>query len=244
MVGGDGLDALALARTVLGQVGGQDPAAAPPTPVPPGSERYELLSLVGEGGMGRVVSARDRQFDRLVAVKELSGAGFSNEALRRFSTEAVVTGNLEHPGIAPVFERGVRDGTPYYVMRLVRGRTLMQAIASTSSLDERLALLPAVVRVAHTLGFAHERGVVHRDVKPENVILGTHGETLLLDWGIAKVRGLTSSDPTDGPTSVGTQTQMGTVMGTPMYMAPEQARGDTDAIDERTDVFALGAMLY
>ena len=167
------------------------------------------------------------------------------QAKQRFLTEALITGNLAHPGIPAVYERGDRaDGVSYYAMQLVSGRTLAAALETATSLKERLRLVPAVVKVAETVAYAHDRGVVHRDLKPENVLLGRHGEVFLLDWGIAKVRGLTASDGTGEPVSDGAKTQVGAIMGSPMYMAPEQARGDTDAIDERTDVFALGTMLY
>ncbi len=142
-----------------------------------GYERYEQRALLGQGGMGRVTESIDRQFGRVVAVKEMLGdAGSMAE---RFLVESVVTANLEHPGIPAVYERGVTDGgRPFYAMRYVRGRTLADAIASAADLDSRLALLPAVVQTAQTLAYAHEHGVVHRDIKPENVFLGGHGETI------------------------------------------------------------------
>jgi hypothetical protein len=233
---------LALAGTVAAD-GDTSATPAPATPEVPG-ERFHLGREIGRGGMGRVLEATDRQFRRTVAVKEMLSVG-DPHAKRRFLTEALVTGNLEHPGIPAVYERGDRaDGSSYYAMRLVSGRTLEEALDEARSLDERVRLLPAVVKVAETVAYAHDRGVVHRDLKPQNVLLGRHGEVFLLDWGIAKVRGLTSTDPTGGDVSDGVNTQVGSVMGSPMYMAPEQARGDTDAIDERTDVFALGTMLY
>jgi hypothetical protein len=208
-------------------------------------ERFEVGREIGRGGMGRVLEATDRQFRRTVAVKEMLAVGDAH-ARRRFLTEALVTGNLEHPGIPAVYERGDRaDGSSYYAMQRVSGRTLDDALEEARSLEERLHLLPAVVKVAETVAYAHDRGVVHRDLKPQNVLVGRHGEVFLLDWGIAKVRGLTSTDAATGAVVTdGMKTQVGSVMGSPMYMAPEQARGDTEAIDERTDVFALGTMLY
>jgi len=209
--------------------------------------RFDLGREIGRGGMGRVLEANDRQFRRTVAIKEmLQGGGL--QAKKRFLTEALVTGNLEHPGIPAVYERGDRaDGSSYYAMQLVSGRTLAAALDEARTLEERVRLVPAIVKVAETVAYAHDRGVVHRDLKPENVLLGRHGQVFLLDWGIAKVRGLTASaanNETDGALTDGAKTQVGSVMGSPMYMAPEQARGDTEAIDERTDVFALGTMLY
>jgi serine/threonine protein kinase len=221
--------------------------------------RYRVTRTIGEGGMGRVVEAIDERFGRRVAIKELLPDGRTEEWEARFRLEAVVTANLEHPGVPGVHDRGWRvDGTPFYVMRLVQGRTLIDAIGSATTMRERLALLPAVVSAAQTLAFAHEHGVIHRDVKPQNIILGKHGQTILLDWGIAKVRGVddvsverplpgisgasASKDMKDIHDS--TKTRAGAVFGTPGYMAPEQARGSIDEIDERTDVFALGALLY
>lgn len=211
-----------------------------------GSVRYERGRELGRGGMGRVVEAVDRQFSRVVALKELLGNGDR----ARFATEALVTGNLEHPGIPSVYERGVDErGLPFYAMRKVRGRTLAALLADARSLEDRLGLLPALLKTAQTLGYAHEHGVIHRDVKPENVIVGTYGDVVLLDWGIARVRGIASSDSAGGERGVTAPQQagatvFGSIMGTPAYMSPEQASGDTDAIDERTDVFALGALLY
>ena len=135
-------------------------------------------------------------------------------------------------------------------MRLIRGRTLGEAIDEAEDLPARLKLLPVVVRVAQTLAYAHDNGVVHRDVKPANIVVGRHGETVLLDWGIAKVKGIAASDALaredadDAPLEPTAATRHGTVLGTPAYMAPEQAAGDVAAINERTDVFALGALLY
>ena len=222
--------------------------AATPTPgstaVPQGDARYEVISVLGEGGMGRVVEAIDKQFSRVVAIKELRGAGGDSA---RLQTEAVVTGNLEHPGVPAVYERGVRaDGAPFYVMRRVRGRALEDVLAEAKDLPGRLAQLPALTRAAQTLGFAHEKGVVHRDVKPQNIMVGGHGEVFVVDWGLARAGSLSSSvSSSDGTESAAPQkTMAGAVMGTPAYMAPEQARGDGAMVDARTDVFALGAVLY
>jgi hypothetical protein len=243
--------ATAMAETLLGAMPARSTGPAVETPAVAGSARFTTSRLLGEGGMGRVVEALDRQFSRAVAIKQLRTDRSSDAARERFALEALVTGNLEHPGVPPVYERGtMADGAPYYAMRLVRGRTLESAITEAKGLTERLRLIPVVARIAQTLAFAHERGVVHRDLKPENVILGKHGEAIVLDWGIAKVRGMPTTGGGDasgeggGSLSASTETGYGSVMGTPSYMAPEQARGEIDRIDERTDVFALGALLY
>ncbi len=219
------------------------PSAPDDVPTPVGGERYEATGELGRGGMGRVLEARDRQFGRAVAIKELDP---DTGDPARFRLEAFVTANLQHPGVPSVYEWGVRPGPrPFYAMQLVRGESLAAALAARAGLPERLELLPAVIQVAHTLAYAHERGVVHRDVKPANVMLGDHGEVALVDWGIAKVVGLDDaglSDALEAPD--GERTQAGSIVGTPSYMAPEQARGAIDEIDARTDVFGVGAILY
>jgi hypothetical protein len=200
--------------------------------------------------MGRVHVARDLQFGREIALKELGDAASSSEGARRFVIEALVTGNLEHPGIPAVYERGVREGRPFYAMRRIEGRPLTQAIAECKTLEARIGLLPAVVQVANTLGFAHAHGVVHRDIKPDNVLVAAHGEVVVVDWGIAKVRGsdltgvIESGGEPRGGDAGPEATLHGSVLGTPAYMSPEQARGDVASIDARTDVFAVGALLY
>jgi hypothetical protein len=222
--------------------------AAPATAVSAApKERYEPMGLLGEGGMGRVLSVKDTQFGRVVALKEMTLGEADPGFIRRFLLESIVTANLEHPGVVPVYERGVRDGAPYYVMRKIGGRSLSAAIEEAKTLEQRLGLVPAVIRAAHALGFAHQRGVIHRDVKPDNIVLGEHGETIVLDWGIAKLRGLVEANPdAEALNNVAASgaTVAGAVLGTPSYMAPEQAQGRIDDIDARTDVFALGAVLY
>lgn len=230
-----------LAATVAALAGEPDAIAAPRPEVPSGSPRFVTRAILGEGGMGRVHEAEDLQFGRRVAMKELLGDGAELE--RRFVVEALVTGNLEHPGIPAVYERGTRDGRPFYAMKMLAGRPLGEAMRAADTVEERLALLPVIIQVAHTLGFAHDRGIVHRDVKPDNVMVGEHGEVWVVDWGIAKVSGRQESLATAAPEGHA-HTQRGSLLGTPAFMAPEQARGDVDAIDARTDVFALGAILY
>jgi predicted Ser/Thr protein kinase len=213
---------------------------------PHGMHRFEIGREIGRGGMGRILEATDLQFGRRVALK--ASLRHTAAAKQRFVQEALVTANLQHPGIPPVYERGVDEaGHHFYAMRFIEGRTLKEALAGARDMDARLALVPVVVRTAQTLAYAHERGVVHRDIKPDNVLVGRHGESTVLDWGIAKVRGLpavTGGGDLGAPIDGGGATRHGAVLGTPYYMAPEQAEGDVGAIDERTDVFALGALLY
>lgn len=212
--------------------------------VPEGSARYHTVAQIGEGGMGRVLEVIDTQFGRHVALKELLPAGRGTSLEGRFIVESMVTANLEHPGVVPIYERGRRaDGTPYYTMRRVRGEPLSAAVSRARTMSDRLQLVPAIVSVAQTLAHAHERGVIHRDIKPANIFVGPRGQVFVLDWGIAKVRGL--RDESGGVLPIDpAQTQAGAVVGTLSYMAPEQARGDASAIDERTDVFCLGGLLF
>jgi WD40 repeat protein len=184
---------------------------------------------LGRGGMGRVLRLRDDSLQREVAVKELLPEHVGSDLSELFIREARVLARLEHPGVVPVYELGRReDGTLYYSMKRVRGRSLADALHSAHTLEERLALLPHFIDVAQTIGFAHSRGVIHRDLKPDNVMVGEFGETQVLDWGLA----LVDSE----------RTQRTVTAGTPAYMSPEQAAGD--AVDARTDVWALGVMLF
>src|SRR5262249_53270124 len=154
-----------------------------------------------------------------------------------------ITARLQHPAIVPLYDLDAWvDGEPFYAMKLVSGRTLERVIAGARTLDERLALLPNLLAVCEAVAYAHDEGVIHRDLKPANVLVGSFGETLVIDWGLAKeLRG----DPAEAaPTAApaGDMTLAGRVLGTPSYMPPEQARGE--AVDERADVYALGAMHY
>jgi len=209
---------------------------------------------LGQGGIGRVVVTPDRHLGRDVALKELlvdqeDSATSSLPTLARFLREARITGQLEHPNIVPVYELGRRaDGSLYYTMRVVRGRTLAKAIEQAKTLSDRLSLLDHFVGLCQALAYAHSRGVTHRDVKPENVMIGEFGETVVLDWGIAKTRGSEVDDessliPVIDPLALDL-TLEGSLCGTPTHMSPEQALGAIHEVDERSDVWALGVVLY
>jgi len=249
--------ARALART-LGSELAADAAAASPSPgdgdlVPVEREgQYARLDELGRGGQSIVWRALDRFVGREVALKELTSpgaeksSGSTRAARARFLREARLTAQLDHPGIVAVHELARRpDGTLYSAQKLVRGRTLKVALAHCRTLSQRLEMLPHLVAAAQAVAYAHGRSVVHRDLKPSNVMVGPYGETVVVDWGLAKRRGETeAASPTPTPDSSPELTQAGVALGTPSYMSPEQARGDLQAIDERSDVFSLGAMLY
>jgi eukaryotic-like serine/threonine-protein kinase len=209
------------------------------------SERYHIMGEHGRGGLGRVSRAHDLELGRDVAIKELISRGRVNEV--RFLREALITARLEHPGIVPIHEAGRwPDGTPYYAMKLVSGRSLRDLIAECTTSDQRLGLLHHVIAVADAIAYAHRRKIIHRDLKPANVIIGEFGETVVIDWGLAK--DLTVAEepaPAASPLEVSPDddlTSAGSVLGTPAYMAPEQARGEH--VDQRADVFAIGTMLW
>jgi serine/threonine-protein kinase len=222
--------------------------------------RYVLTQLHAQGGLGRVWLARDQSLGRDVALKELRPEGADRPTLwARFLEEAQVTGQLEHPGIVPVYELARRpdDGQPFYAMRFVRGHTLSAAIkayhekrqAGTATPLDLRGLLNAFVAVCNAVAYAHSRGVIHRDLKPANVVLGDFGEAMVLDWGLAKVLSRGTAEGAVPPVALVTEearqeTVQGQVLGTPAYMAPEQAEGRSDLLDARTDVYGLGALLY
>ncbi len=207
-------------------------------------EAYVIGDEFARGGLGRILEARDKRLKRLVAVKELLTREPRAEA--RFIREALITARLEHPNIVPIHEAGRwPDGKRFYAMKLVEGRTLSAALEHASTKEERLALLPHVIDVADAVAYAHSEGVLHRDLKPSNVLVGAFGETVLIDWGLAK----DLQDPSDSldtmpvvPAVSTLRTGDGIVVGTPPYMAPEQAAARP--LDERADVYSIGAMLY
>lgn len=232
--------------------------------------RYEVVRPHAKGGMGLVSVARDRELDRDIALKEIQPR-YSRDAATtaRFVLEARVTGKLEHPGIVPVYGQGQRsDGRPYYTMRFVSGQSLQQAVDEFHAADkpgrdsrERSLALRQLLRrfvdVCNTIGFAHAKGILHRDIKPANVMLGAFGETLVVDWGLAKEMNAPNTNPLGSLTPAGPianphatdetregHTHYGQAMGTPAFMSPEQAAGQWDITGVASDVYSLGAMLY
>lgn len=227
--------------------------------------RYELLEPLAQGGMGTVYLGRDRELDREVALKVLRAEEVDPGVAERMLREARIIARLEHPGIVPVHEVGrLADGRVFYAMRLVRGERLDRHVAGGRALPELLRIFE---RLCETVAFAHAHGVIHRDLKPANVMVGPFGEVLVMDWGVAKALTPGAPQAADRVEAAGTgadaepgaasalpaaaaaagpdpATAHGTVLGTPGYMAPEQARGEVEGVDERTDVYALGAILY
>src|ERR1700681_3803895 len=200
-------------------------------------DRYHILGEHGRGGLGRVSRAHDRELGRDIAIKELISRGHVSEL--RFLREALITARLEHPGIVPVYEAGRwADGTPFYAMKLVAGRPLRALLAERGTVEERIGLLHHVIAVADAIAYAHRRHIIHRDLKPANVIVGEFGETIVIDWGLAKdlTTPESSTDGSGGPfRTAGSEglTQPGSVLGTPAYMSPEQLRGEP--VDPRAD---------
>ncbi len=238
------------------------PEALPPeqradenlTPEAPG--RYQVRREFGRGGMSVVYLAHDSHIGRDVALKQLLpeameqmadvSGGDTSAPWARFVREARITGMLEHPSIVPVYEIGRRDdGTLYYTQKLIRGRTLTEELKHCATPQERLRVLPHFVNLCQAIAYAHRRGVIHRDIKPDNVMVGEFGETVVLDWGLAKPKGHADHALLRKMQEEEVQeTQEGMVLGTPAYMSPEQACGAISDVDEKSDVWSLGAVLY
>jgi eukaryotic-like serine/threonine-protein kinase len=222
--------------------------------------KYVVHGELGRGGVGTVHRGHDQDLGRDVAMKFLHDK-FKDEPsiLHRFVEEAQIGGQLQHPGIVPVYDLGMVDGKPFFSMKLVKGQTLAKKLAERGSpSDDRREFLSIFEDVCQTLAYAHARGVVHRDLKPANIMIGSFGEVQVVDWGMGKV--LASGGVADEKLAAerqaefsviqtvrsdghGSQSVVGSIMGTLAYMPPEQARGDVEAMDERSDVFALGAIL-
>jgi eukaryotic-like serine/threonine-protein kinase len=219
------------------------PVAAPAG----GNARYVLDREIARGGMGRVFAGRDLRLQRTVAIKMLH-AQDTTLALR-FEREVKLAARLQHPGVVPVYDAGFwPSGEPFLVMKLVLGQSLARVIRDADTSADRLALLPHVIAAAEAIAYAHDQGIVHRDLKPSNILVGAFGETVVVDWGLAKdLRAGASTSEPDGDGSSATpvfagDTAAGAVVGTPSYMPPEQAAGHP--VDPRADVYALGAILY
>ncbi len=202
-----------------------------PPPVDPA--RYHVVRELARGGLGRILEVRDLRIGRVVALKEILHE--RGGAYARFVREAAITARLEHPAIVPVHDIGRwPSGEPFYSMKLVSGRTLHDVIHDARSLAGRLALLPNVIAVADAIAYAHNQGIIHRDLKPANVLVGAFGETIVIDWGLAKeLRGDggdadagAAATPTPRAPASRRSPSRARVMGTPRYMPPEQARGE------------------
>lgn len=228
-----------------------------------GGSKYLVIHKVGSGGMGTVYLAQDVDLGRKVAVKVMNQADSTGALASRMMREARIVALLEHPSIVPIHDvSALDDGRVFYAMKLVQGKRLDEFADGASSISDLLRIFQ---KVCEAVAFAHARGVIHRDLKPENIMVGPFGEVLVMDWGVAKLlgegdrhsagarheAGVQAVEDTDlvvtlplGPDASAGDTSGGTVIGTPAYMAPEQAMGKTDLLDQRTDVYALGAILY
>jgi len=238
-----------------------DPVAKSTEHLPPARGNYEVLGEIARGGMGVILKGHDRDLGRDVALKVLDESLCERPAVvQRFVEEAQIGGQLQHPGIVPVYELGLlADDRPFFTMKLVKGRTLAAILEQRRSpTDERGRMLSIFESICQTVAYAHSKGVIHRDLKPANIMVGAFGEVQVVDWGLAKVlnRGGVADEERarreeltvietvrSGPGSSGSDSLVGSVLGTPAYMSPEQAQGEVALLDGRSDVFSLGAIL-
>ena len=234
---------------------GAGEVAAPPTATPEfATSRYEPRGEIARGGMGIIFRSRDTDLGRDVAMKVLHPRHAQNPAMvQRFVEEAQIAGQLQHPGVLQIYELGLQaDQRPYFTMKLIKGNTLGELIAQRADpTQDRRRFLGIFENICQTMAYTHARGVIHRDLKPANVMVGHFGEVQIVDWGLAKLLGADTGDQRPETQTVivtarsesGTDSLAGAVMGTPAAMPPEQARGEIKQLDERCDVFALGAIL-
>jgi serine/threonine-protein kinase len=218
-----------------------------------GFDKYSNFRPMGKGGRADILACRDTALGRTVAMKQLQAKYADNSQLRRrFLREARLTAQLQHPNTVPVYEIGYQpDGELYFTMKKVAGRNLYQILVSLYKKEEDTVaefpmdrLLDILIQVGYVLSYAHIHGVIHRDVKPENILVGLFGEVVLLDWGIARIWGMPNEDPSPGTAPEDYETLDGTGLrpGTPLYMSPEQVL--CRIVDERSDIYSLGVVLY
>ncbi len=207
--------------------------------------RYQVIERIGRGGMGSVYLVDDIELQRKVALKVMNVTDPSGDIAKRMWREARIVAQLEHPGIVPIHDVGILpDDRVFYAMKYVQGSRLDEYRSKGPTLAEKLRLFQ---KICEAVAFANAHGVIHRDLKPENIMVGPFGEVLVMDWGVAKVLRNFDPDPamhSESLASSQTHTQHGTVIGTKGYMSPEQARGEIDSLDQHTDVYSLGAILF
>jgi serine/threonine-protein kinase len=233
------------------------PASVEPSPQPGIERRFEQVQMLGAGGMGEVALVEDRDIQRRVALKRLRAGGRSEPALARFAEEVRIIGQLEHPNITPVHDVGIdEDGQHYFVMKFVEGETLESIIGKLKAGDPAYARrfshdqrIEVFIGILNAVRYAHARGIIHRDLKPANIMVGKFGEVTVVDWGIAKKLARPesagdSSPPSEAGADPRGRTVDGALVGTPMYMSPEQAAGDLPAVDERSDIYSLSLVLF